>query len=230
MHEAIRIAILSECPVIWNVNGTSEWQQQSKEDTKNILKLYYFYAKYIFIQKHVCNFIGFSDSHFNVPLEFRLGCSRFSCCNDTNLISIYWAKEAKAGAKKNEDVKQKSTHRTVHILYLRRFFFFFTYATLVLLPFIHFTFIIRTKHIRFIWRMHSDRWTQAYNVPGRKVVRPMKTIWTTNGNMIAITLSIFHKWKAKKMRAKSKRNETDRDECRKKAPTTTTTAASKLLT
>lgn len=28
------------------------------------------------------------------------------------------------------------------------------YPTLVLLPFIHFTFIIRTKHIQFIWRVH----------------------------------------------------------------------------
>lgn len=28
------------------------------------------------------------------------------------------------------------------------------YPTLVLLPFIHFTFIIRIKHIRFIWRVH----------------------------------------------------------------------------
>lgn len=92
----------------------------------------------------------------------------FSRCNNTILFScmgnIRIEMYIKSRNKNDRGARARQCHRSVYILEhtqtSRRTTSFLSlssllaYSTLVLLPFIHFTFMIRIKHIRFIWRVH----------------------------------------------------------------------------
>lgn len=161
----------------------SEWQQQSKDDEKSILKLYYFYAKYIsfesifvWLELYVMEWVGGCACicfciGFYVNM-WACECLRFYTCLFICIllpvslpsshfpavtIQFYFQNIRIEIQKKLK--REKATEKHIHLIiniFLSAFSLssLLAYPTLVLLPFIHFTFIIRTKHIRFIWRVH----------------------------------------------------------------------------
>lgn len=134
----------------WNEQVTDSSNQKKKKRRKKHIEIILFLCKIHFIPKHICVCVRVWDCVSTSPCVrvcvFLVSfCSSLSLrCNNTILFS---SMETRDGTEE----KQNRTHLAVNSFLSSTVL---AYPTLVLLPFIHFTFIIRTKHIQFIWRVY----------------------------------------------------------------------------
>lgn len=181
---------------------TIKWVTGSNRKKRNRKHIdYIIFMQKKFRMKHVCILLFFCLAVwavFSAPLYYNTILFSPMSRNMSARERVCWARRIKGTMEwKNERVALSS--RCEHLLSAWCFSIFFSLLlsislSSVLLPCIHFTFVICTKHIRFIWRVYATCWASKHwyaLAKGRCVCYiQWKTIRTTNGNMVMIIMII----------------------------------------
>lgn len=202
---------------MWNVNGTSEWVTATikRSRKKSILKLYYFYAKYISCEaclrfRWISFYFAFRSGAW---VSFWLVPSFFSRCNNTKFdFHLLNNEKRTADTQKGRCEAEKYSSYGAHLLSSS----FFSLS--------HFSFItFYSFHFHYSYKTHTIHMTRAFRWLNKRTILPERKMLSGAPDENHMNDQrdrchyIFHfsRVKSEEMRVKSKRNESDRDEWKK---------------